>query len=500
MSSINPGSSNEPSFLRRITPPARYLLGASALFLMNLQVAIATQSSVTKFNQSEAAFNMGNRTGYANGFDRGNDIGFDRGYGIGFDSGNNNGYARCSAMMGHESNNSSVFGVNILPIVVCVAVVAIPKLIRNFSVPRIFFGVKEHSIDKLLYSAEVIKLQIDQIMGEVNSNDWVDAKKNLNNIEEPIKNLQKVCQKDVEAIPFNCEKLKEAKGIIEKLSKSINEKEKKKIIEELKNLKFKDGEKIFECKGIEINKSGDFEKMTKQIQNDIIDFEQKQEQYPKLKENCLTDLLAINIIKEYLTKGYIKRASNKDMALAHLKRIKEHMNEHIQMKKGMKNVEIQTDPEETDLGRLKEENWLLERKLKNIKQQRDEWGKELAEKEPILAQVGRGSQGNGPAGGNFNQSGAVSGTRGIVDDPRKDGQIKDAIERLDEPNKRFIILYVQQINNKPEASQFKEECYKAIDGKQLSEYLNNLSASVQQQLAAARRSASSSSSGGGRID
>ncbi len=488
MSSINPGR-NEPSFLGSIKPAVSYLLGASALFLMNLPITIATQGNVTEFKPWEAGFNMGNRTGYDSGYRTGYDSGYGIGYDSGYDSGNNNGDARCSANMGHESNNYSLFGASILPIItlgIVIGAVAYKCLTKKAP-------VQKNPFDELLGSAEVIKLQIDCITKEISSGDLVVAKKNLNNIVKPIENLQKVCPKDEEAISFNCKKLKEAKGIIEKLRNSVSVEEKKKIIEELKNLKFKNGEKIFKCDGIEINKSGDFEKMTKQIQGDIIDFEQKQEQYCKLDKSCSTDLMVIPIIKESLSNGYKITKKNKDRALEYLEIIKEHMNEHIQMKKGMKNVEIQTEPEETDLGRLKEQNRVLKERLEAVQKQLTEWGNELVEKEAILAQVGRSSQGNGSTGGNFNQSDAVSGTRGIADDPRKDAEIKNTIERLDEPNKQLIIAYIGHINGGSQASQFKEQCYQAIARNKLPELLNNLAVQIKQ--ANEQQSASSSSSG-----
>ncbi|NGX33431.1 MAG: hypothetical protein K1060chlam4_01498 [Candidatus Anoxychlamydiales bacterium] len=153
---------------------------------------------------------------------------------------------------------------------------------------------------------------------------------------------------------------------------------------------------------------------------------------------------------------------------------------------------VQPDPMDEDLLRLRNENQLLERKLINTEKQLGEWGAKIAEQDAIMRElVIRQQQGK-------LEEDQEPPRSGYVDDSKKDAEIKDAIESLEESNKRFIILHVRQINNKPEASQFKEQCYQAIARNKLPEFLNSLAVQIKQ--ATEQQPASSSSSGGGGVN
>ncbi|NGX49121.1 MAG: hypothetical protein K940chlam5_00717 [Candidatus Anoxychlamydiales bacterium] len=134
MSSINPNSSvekRETSFLSSIKPTARPLLGASALFLMNLPITIAEQGAF--------------QSSYSN-----------------------------------ESNNYTIIGKNIL-LGVCLGV----GVIGAVAYRCLTKGVpKEELIDKFRNSPEFLGLQIREIRKSIEAKEFQDAKRFLNNIAD----------------------------------------------------------------------------------------------------------------------------------------------------------------------------------------------------------------------------------------------------------------------------------------------------------------------------
>ncbi|NGX32466.1 MAG: hypothetical protein K1060chlam4_00513 [Candidatus Anoxychlamydiales bacterium] len=462
MSAISPSSltlRKQAGFLSSIKPTARHLLGASALLLMSsLPLFIAKQSQ----NQNEHTEN-------------------------------NESYMQ-SASWGIGSSLYSI-GSSVLPYVASVGAV---KVVGSVYVARkvvnyvhgYFYPIS--IFDGLLDSPEAINLQIDRIKREIESGNIGIANNYLNNIKMTIQKFKKFYEAE-HVISDDLKTLKNAKKIIEQLGNTTNEEVKKKLIEEVKKIKFKNNQKVFQ--GVNINGSEDFKKMAQEIQSNITDLEQILKQYPKLKKNYTDDCLTIDLIQVYLSQkrmarvlGGVKPEAKKN-ALEHLEKIKEHLNEHIQMKKGMKDQGSQTDPEETDLEKLREVNRVLVQRLESTQQQRKEWGDELAQAEAMSAQLAQGQ--TSTASGKLDKEGVSIGSKVTADNPEKDAQIRDAIGKLEDPNKRYIIAYLTQFNGTHEASQIKEQCYKAIDQKQLSAFLNNVASQFKQQIDLQQQSSAS---------
>ncbi|NGX48622.1 MAG: hypothetical protein K940chlam5_00210 [Candidatus Anoxychlamydiales bacterium] len=141
---------------------------------------------------------------------------------------------------------------------------------------------------------------------------------------------------------------------------------------------------------------------------------------------------------------------------------------------------VQPDPMNEDLLRLRNENQLLERKLINSEKQLGEWGAKIAEQDAIMRElVLRQQQGK-------LEEDQEPPRSGYADDSKKDAQIRKAIGELKEPDKSLIINYINRINYKPGAYQFREDCYKAIyqDGeKQLFAFLTTRAEQIKQELA-----------------
>ncbi len=466
MSSINLGSSiekNETSFWS-IKSAVRYVLGtsalpaalgAAALFLANVPIALATQGNVTEFHPWEAGFNMGNRTGYDSGYGIGYDSGYDSGYGIG--------YARCLTNMSRESNNSSVFGVNILSIAACVAVVAIPKLIRAFPVSRRIFGVKENSIDKFRNSPQVLELQIKEIKESIGKKEFQDAKRFLNDI---LDSMKKEDQRLTARIGKNNNIIKSVVSTKESIDEIIallgkKDKNAKNLLHKLNNSRLQ-----YEIKGfIDSDKMDDAKKLLKAVLKEIIDkiaavdFQKKADF--SLRATYRSHISNIANIKEALDENCLKNALD---YLAAMKR-----RNKLQIASKIKETTTQTIDTQTDfqpdddVATLRRKIDGLNKEIKSLEEHFNEQQNTLLTAKGLVREA-RGGAGEGRRR-NLNRlppdrtSSSSSSAPTEIDDEK----LKRVFARLDSNEKRVLSEILtkvppkQRIEMKNDWSQISEE-------------------------------------------
>ncbi|NGX48621.1 MAG: hypothetical protein K940chlam5_00209 [Candidatus Anoxychlamydiales bacterium] len=363
MSSISPSNltiRKQAGFLSSIKPAASYLLGASALFLMNLPRAIAEQGTSQSFYCDECS---------AGELRQRYDIGYARGYETG------------STNMGQASNNSSLLGAYVLPIAVCVAVAAIPKLIGAFSLSRRIFGVKENLTDKIRNSPGFLGLQIREIMKSIDEKEFKDAKRFLNSILDPMKKEEKSLTDKIKKNNNSIKPVESTKESIEEIIKFLGKDNAMavKLLHKLKNPKLQNDIKGLIDSGNIAKAKEDLEDVLEQILKLISDAETQREADSSLRDAHIWNISDIANINKALDENRQNDALHRLDAMA---------NRNNPMPRTIKKKETQTQTKQVDFREVyvqqsEREKKLLNEENESLKEHFKQLGKRLIEAKEI---------------------------------------------------------------------------------------------------------------------